>query len=258
MPTQSLGRAVPEPRQEEDDEPETGPDLGRFAAQAAAASSIGGAPEAPPSPADVGAGAETGERARAEYDYEAQEDNEVSFAEGEILTDIQKVDPDWWVVTNSKGQQGLVPANYLQIIEGDDHIPASTQPAVNQTPAAPVPTHAPAASSSQGKTAKALYDYEAGEDNEISFPEDAIITNIVSSFRTGPRAIANFDRNFPTMTGGRVNTRAKLGCSPQPTSSFKVRHELAPAVSLSPWYRANHIHLAILNSNSQIGVIFSC
>ncbi|KAK5941292.1 actin binding protein [Knufia obscura] len=179
MPTQSIGRAVPEPQQEEDGEPESGPDPGRFAAQAAPDSGFGRAPEAPPTPT-ADAGTDSGERARAEYDYEAQEDNEISFTEGEILTDIQKVDPDWWVVTNTKGQQGLVPANYLQLIEEDDHIPSSTQPAANQTPAAPVPAHAPAPAAipSQGKTAKAMYDYEAGEDNEISFPENAIITNI--------------------------------------------------------------------------------
>ena len=31
-----------------------------------------------------------------------------------------------------------------------------------------------------GATATALYDYEAGEDNELSFPENATITNVVS------------------------------------------------------------------------------
>ncbi|KAK5079835.1 actin binding protein [Exophiala xenobiotica] len=178
MPTQSLGRITSGPQQDEDDEPENGPDPGRFASQAAAASGLGGAPEAPPSPAADGAETDNGERARAEYDYEAQEDNEVSFTEGEILTDIQKIDPDWWVVTNSKGQQGLVPANYLQILEEDDHVPASTQPAANQAPTAPVAEHNTNPAQNQGKRAKAMYDYEAGEDNEISFPEDAIITSV--------------------------------------------------------------------------------
>lgn len=182
VPTQSLGRVATETQ--EDDEPETGPDPGRFAAQAAAASSVA-AGRAPSPPA---AASGEGERARAEFDYDAQEDNEISFQEGEILTDIQKLDPDWWMVTNSRGQQGLVPSNYLQLIEDDDtHVPAAAPAGIQAAAAAPpisaagAAPAAPATSQSQGKTAVAMYDYEAGEDNEISFPEDAVITNIVSS-----------------------------------------------------------------------------
>ena len=165
LPIASISRAAPEPKYE-DDEPETGPDPGRYASQTTASTTLGTAATSGGSP-DDDAAASSGERARAEYDYDAQEDNEISFAEGEILTDIQRVDPDWWVVTNSKGQQGLVPANYLQLIEDEAPPKTSSVPA-------------PAAASSNGKTAVAMYDYEAGEDNEISFPEDAVITNIVS------------------------------------------------------------------------------
>jgi hypothetical protein len=51
--------------------------------------------------------------------------------------------------------------------------------------AAPVPAAVPAPppvapASSKGQTATALYDYEAAEDNEISFPENAKIQNVVS------------------------------------------------------------------------------
>lgn len=75
LPTASLARAVPEP--EPEDEPETGPDPGRAAAQATAESSLGH--EAVES-AEPQYG--QSERARAEYDYEAAEDNEVSLREG--------------------------------------------------------------------------------------------------------------------------------------------------------------------------------
>ena len=208
MPTQSLNRAVPEP-DPEDDEPETGPDPSRQTAQAGA----------PTSPA---AGGDGGERARAEYDYDAAEDNEVSFMEGEILTDIQKVDPDWWLVVNSKGQQGLVPANYLTIIEDDEPMPTASQklPDVAPTSAAAPPAPAAAEEASEGKTAVALYDYEAGEDNEISFPEEAIITNIVRTTIRPWSDHANFNRNSLTTTGGMVNTKAKLDFSHLPMSSF--------------------------------------
>lgn len=221
VPTQSLNRVATE---QEDDEPETGPDPGRFAAQAAAATSAGGAqahdPPAVPS-------AEGGERARAEFDYDAQEDNEISFQEGEILTDIQKLDPDWWMVTNSKGQQGLVPSNYLQLIEDETPIPAAAPAGIQAAAAAP-PVNpvsaAPATAQSQGKSAIAMYDYEAGEDNEISFPEDAVITNIVST-RTADGAviIVNFDRNSPTKTGGTASTKARLVCSQRRTFSYVTR-----------------------------------
>lgn len=79
LPAQSIARAVPAPAAD-DDEPSGGHDFGRAAAQAAAASSIGhqAAASAPvPEPASAG-----GEQARAEYDYEAAEDNEVSLREG--------------------------------------------------------------------------------------------------------------------------------------------------------------------------------
>ena len=78
LPAASLGRAMPEP-EPEDDEPESGPDPGRGAAQAAATTSMG--QEAMDEAPSAAAG-DAGGRARAEYDYEAAEDNEVSMQEG--------------------------------------------------------------------------------------------------------------------------------------------------------------------------------
>ncbi len=47
-------------------------------------------------------------------------------------------------------------------------------------PDAAAPVAAPARGASAGPTATAQYDYEAAEDNEISFPEGAKITGLVS------------------------------------------------------------------------------
>lgn len=86
-------------------------------------------------------------------------------------------------------QTGLVPSNYLEEI-GDE--PAAAQ-AAPVAAAAATPAAAPEAA---GATATALYDYEAGEDNELSFPEDAVITNIVSVL-TVTRPQANHPQVIP-------------------------------------------------------------
>lgn len=48
----------------------------------------------------------------------------------------------------------------------------------------PVPIPEPEPEPSTGDTAIALYDYDAAEANEISFPDGAVIENIVSLILT--------------------------------------------------------------------------
>lgn len=44
----------------------------------------------------------------AEFSYDAAEDNELSFREGDRITHIDKVDPDWWQ-GRANGMEGLFP-----------------------------------------------------------------------------------------------------------------------------------------------------
>ncbi|KAL4993563.1 hypothetical protein BDV10DRAFT_23034 [Aspergillus recurvatus] len=124
--------------------------------------------------------AEAGElRALVHYDYEKAEDNEVELREGEYVTEIEMVDKDWWLGLNARGERGLFPSNYVELVEDDRHgrAESDTQPAnahASKTVADPTPTPG----SHVNPTAKALYDYEAAEDNELSFPEGAEIINI--------------------------------------------------------------------------------
>jgi drebrin-like protein len=85
-----------------------------------------------------------------QYDYKKAEDNEIDLVLGEHVTGIDQLDESWWAGVNSKGELGLFPSNYVELLED------------------------------AGPTATALYDYEAAEDNELSFAEGVKITGLVS------------------------------------------------------------------------------
>ncbi|KAL2128838.1 hypothetical protein VTI74DRAFT_8584 [Chaetomium olivicolor] len=124
------------------------------------------------------AGPTGGRRALIQYDYEKAEDNEIELREGQYVTNIEMVDDDWWMGTNEQGESGLFPSNYVELV--DDEEEAAPAPAPVPVPA-PAPAPAPAAAheeESAGPTATAQFDYEAAEDNELSFPEGATITNL--------------------------------------------------------------------------------
>lgn len=171
MPIQSLQEAVPDEKDLEDD---THHDLGRAAAEAIVEPTAG----------EQSAG---GIRAIVQFDYEKAEDNEIELREGEHVTEIEMVDKDWWLGINVRGERGLFPGNYVEIIEGDDHDDTAAahhvpEPVAEPEPepvAASVQDAAAANGGSHNPTATALYDYEAAEDNELSFPEGAKIVNVV-------------------------------------------------------------------------------
>lgn len=177
MPSRSLAAAAashaaaePEPQIEEEDP-------ARVAAMNVASSGAAGG----------------GKRAIVQYDYEKAEDNEIELREGEYVTDIEmvsqslllphlctnkaKIDPDWWTGMNAQGATGLFPSNYVELVEGEEaNAGAASMPPPPPASHEPEPT-----SATGGKTATAQYDYEATEDNELSFPEGATIHDIVSS-----------------------------------------------------------------------------
>ncbi|KAL8703510.1 MAG: hypothetical protein Q9201_003320 [Fulgogasparrea decipioides] len=177
MPIRSLAQQIPD-EADLTDEP-SGHDPARGAGEAAAAASSGASAAAAAHPkAQTG-----GKRALVQFDYEKAEDNEVELREGEYITNIDMVDEDWWMGENPRGEVGLFPSNYVELVANDDSGAAATS---TYTPAA-APTHDPepepakhpeSAAVGQGHTATALYDYDAAEDNELSFPENAKITGI--------------------------------------------------------------------------------
>ncbi|OLN88534.1 Drebrin-like protein [Colletotrichum chlorophyti] len=187
IPSQQIEQELPR----EEDLPEETHDVGRGAAAAVAEQQFGHEQVA------AGQAQSGGKRALIQYDYEKAEDNELELREGEYVTNIEMVDEDWWMGTNSRGESGLFPSNYVELVE-DEAEPEPAPAARSAPPPAPAqaePEPAPAAGG--GRTATALFDYEAAEDNgmfsqlhlnstgqlltnssELSFPEDAKITDL--------------------------------------------------------------------------------
>jgi hypothetical protein len=91
---------------DDSDEPE--PKAVRFAPQSAAASRSAG-----------------GEPATVLYDFDAQGEDELNVKEHDQVTVVDKENDEWWLVRNSRGQEGVVPAQYIQISDGSAPAAAS-------------------------------------------------------------------------------------------------------------------------------------
>ena len=111
--------------------------------------------------------------ARALYDYQAAEQNEITFDPQDLITNIEKVDDGWWVGTAPDGGRGMFPANFVELIGSCLKLSNSTMFSLRYTGFSVSSTGASesdvavgaatvATTEDQGICARALYDYQAG------------------------------------------------------------------------------------------------
>lgn len=70
----------------------------------------------PDPPAAAGNG--SAEVGKVMYDFEAQGDDELTVNENDVVTVIDKENDEWWLVRDSAGKEGVVPAQYIEIGDG--------------------------------------------------------------------------------------------------------------------------------------------
>jgi hypothetical protein len=192
-PVNLASRPVPTPAHEEEEEEEEEREPSRPISPIRVALPVRRAAEPEPEPEPeqeeehhpAPSGGKGGKRALVQYDYEKAEDNEIELKEGEYVTNIEQVDPDWWMGQNAAGETGLFPANYVGPAEDDEeeeehHAVASHPPPPARAEHSPPPAASRAPPAEKKPTATAQYDYEAAEDNELSFPEGGTVHNLVS------------------------------------------------------------------------------
>ncbi|KAM9892172.1 hypothetical protein OXX79_010201, partial [Metschnikowia pulcherrima] len=113
-------------------------------------------------------------RAVASYAYIKDEENELSFVEGDVITNIDFVDEEWWSGMNERTEEvGLFPGSYVTLTN-------SSSESQDEEMASPTfeSVEVQQDSELQGKSAIAEYDYDKEEDNEIGFKEGDLIVDI--------------------------------------------------------------------------------
>mmetsp|Transcript_2381 Transcript_2381/g.5608 ORF Transcript_2381/g.5608 Transcript_2381/m.5608 type:complete len:174 (-) Transcript_2381:75-596(-) len=54
------------------------------------------------------------------FDFQGENDDELTVSKDEILTVVQKVDAEWYEARSTMGKVGLIPANYVSPMETND------------------------------------------------------------------------------------------------------------------------------------------
>ncbi|CAI6525679.1 ANM_collapsed_G0006450.mRNA.1.CDS.1 [Saccharomyces cerevisiae] len=110
--------SIPAPKQEEAPEQAPEEEIEDEAEEAAPQlpSRSSAAPPPPPRRATPEKKPKENPWATAEYDYDAAEDNELTFVENDKIINIEFVDDDWWLGELEKdGSKGLFPSNYVSL-----------------------------------------------------------------------------------------------------------------------------------------------
>ncbi|XP_068693356.1 nephrocystin-1-like isoform X2 [Montipora foliosa] len=67
-------------------------------------------------------------KVKALSDFIGEQDGDLSFEKGEILTVIKTTEDGWWDAENAAGKQGVVPKTLLEIIPEEEPAPPSQEP----------------------------------------------------------------------------------------------------------------------------------
>eukprot|EP00516_Mucochytrium_quahogii_P004005 CAMPEP_0203761020 /NCGR_PEP_ID=MMETSP0098-20131031/14192_1 /ASSEMBLY_ACC=CAM_ASM_000208 /TAXON_ID=96639 /ORGANISM=" , Strain NY0313808BC1" /LENGTH=949 /DNA_ID=CAMNT_0050654823 /DNA_START=76 /DNA_END=2925 /DNA_ORIENTATION=- len=144
------------------------------------------APE-PPAPSPPKAAISSSEeRAKALFDFEGQESDDLSFSEGDVIVVLNKVNDDWWEGRAPNGQTGIFPKNFVEPMPAEDPTPPASPSTIRGTdPSISEKISALHRGSSGviaqgvtggGKTfARANEEFKGEEDGDLSFDPNDII-----------------------------------------------------------------------------------
>ena len=113
-----------------------------------------------------------GGRCEAVFDFTGEGSDEMTFRKGDTITNLTKVDDDWLRGTLA-GKEGIFPSNFVKILD-EPLPPPPTKASSPPVPKEPAPSRTVGSKPKQSvdellPRAEALFDYNAGNSEEISF-----------------------------------------------------------------------------------------
>ncbi|XP_065654136.1 crk-like protein isoform X2 [Hydra vulgaris] len=67
-------------------------------------------------------------KVKARYNFPGNDPEDLPFKKNDILTVLKKEEQQWWMARDSMGKEGMIPANYVELLPSRLSYPSNTKP----------------------------------------------------------------------------------------------------------------------------------
>ncbi|KAK1889692.1 SH3 domain containing protein 19 [Dissostichus eleginoides] len=114
----------------------------------------------------------SGPRCVALFDYEGEEEDELTFSQGDVIALLELIGQDWGR-GQIHGRIGIFPLNFAEVVEPPEEKPTTTESTVTGT--APETSLDPDAQTAVEEWVEALFDFPGQTAEDLSFQQGALI-----------------------------------------------------------------------------------
>ncbi|KAI9524391.1 hypothetical protein NQZ68_018074 [Dissostichus eleginoides] len=116
----------------------------------------------------------SGPRCVALFDYEGEEEDELTFSQGDVIALLELIGQDWGR-GQIHGRIGIFPLNFAEVVEPPEEKPTTTESTVTGSTAAPETSLDPDAQTAVEEWVEALFDFPGQTAEDLSFQQGALI-----------------------------------------------------------------------------------
>lgn len=116
----------------------------------------------------------SGPRCVALFDYEGEEEDELTFSQGDVIALLELIGQDWGR-GQIHGRIGIFPLNFAEVVEPPEEKPTTTESTVTGSTAAPETSLDPDSQTAVEEWVEALFDFPGQTAEDLSFQQGALI-----------------------------------------------------------------------------------